>query len=271
MIFNAVGVGTLAIPIMEGDYQSWHLPDGAIVRLGKGSIGRSDRVVAFSPDGQWFVVASSSGIWLYDVVTCRPLVLLPSERAVHSMVFSPDGTLLASGLDNGRIELWEVETVTKVAEFEGHRGRVTSVVFSPDGTLLASGSWSQIIKLWDVAKREEVGTWEVERNNNFVHAISVVFSPDGTTLVSGFQDGTIRLWDVTTRTEVATLEGHTDDVNSVVFSPDGTVLASGSRDRVVKLWDIATKYNIATLEEHTNDVTSVAFSPDGAHPRFRFI
>ena len=264
VIFNAVGVGTRSIPIMGGNYQTWHLPKDAVVRLGKGAISESDRAVAFSPDGQRLAVASGIGVWLYEVATSQPLALLPTESSVHSVVFSPDGTLLASGLDNGRIELWEVETGTKVAEFEGHRGRVTSVVFSPDGTLLASGSWSQIIKLWDVAKREEVGTWEVERNNNFVHAISVVFSPDGTTLVSGFQDGTIRLWDVTTRTEVATLEGHTDDVNSVVFSLDGTVLASGSQDRVVKLWDVATRTNIATLEGHTSWVNAASFSPDGA-------
>ena len=260
--FHAEGAGTAVIG-MEGDYQIWHLPDDAVVRLGKGAIGQSDRAVSFSPDGQCLAVASSIGVWLYEVATSQPLILLPSEFSVHSVVFSPDGTLLASGLDYGRIELWEVETGTKVATLEGHYHRVTSVVFSPDGTLLASGSWDQIIKLWDVTKREVVGTWEVERKDYSVSRTSVVFSPDGTTLASGFMDGTIRLWDIATQTTIAKFEGHVDYINSVAISPDGTLLASGTLGEV-KFWDIATKRNIATLEgPGYGRVTSVVFSPDG--------
>ena len=74
--FNAVGVGAPITPIRGGNYQGWHLPDGAIARLGKGAIGMGDRAVAFSPDGQRLAVASSTGIWLYDVATFRELDLL---------------------------------------------------------------------------------------------------------------------------------------------------------------------------------------------------
>ena len=209
LTFNAVGVGTTAIPVIGGDYQKYHLPTGAIVRLGKGAIGKSDRAVAFSPDGQHLAVASGIGIWLYEVANSRELALLPTASSVNSVVFSPDGTLLASGLNNGRVELWEVETGTKVVALRGHRYWVTSVVFSPDGMLLASGSRDQIIKLRDVTKREEVGTYEVERKSNSVNQVSVSFSPDGTKLISGFQDGTIRLWDIATQTTIAELEGWT--------------------------------------------------------------
>ena len=62
--FNAVGVGTSTTSIMGGDYRTWHLPDGAIIRLGKGRIGEGDRAVAFSPDGQRLAVASGIGVWL---------------------------------------------------------------------------------------------------------------------------------------------------------------------------------------------------------------
>ena len=259
--FNAVGVGTPAIPIMGGDYQTWHLPKDAVVRLGKGAIGESDRAVDFSPDGQRLAVSSDIGVWLYEVATSQPLALLPTEYRVHSVVFSPDGTLLASGLNNGRVELWEVETGTKVAALRGHRHWVTSVVFSPDGMLLASGSRDQIIKLWDVTKSVEVGTYEVERKG--YSQVSMSFSPDGAMLASGFQDGTVRLWDIATQTTIAELEGHVDYINSVAVSPDGTTLASGSRDRTIKLWDVATKRNIATFEGHANAIESVVFSPDG--------
>ena len=76
--FNAVATGTLATPRMDGNYQTWHLPDGAIARLGKGGIV----AVAFSSADQRLIVASEIGVWLYDVATSRELALLPTESRV---------------------------------------------------------------------------------------------------------------------------------------------------------------------------------------------
>ena len=218
--------------------------------------------------------------------------------------FSPDGTVLVSGSDDGTVKLWDVATGTNIATLQGHTNWVYSVAFSPDGATLASGSWDHTIKLWDVATYENIATlqrplenwslpmsfspdgavlasgaaggtvklWDVATYENIATLqghledwfIPVSFSPDGTTLASGSGDGIIKLWDVATYENIATLEGHTDTVWSVSFSPDGTTLASASDDNTVKLWDVATYENIATLEGHTDYVGSVSFSPDGA-------
>ena len=185
-VFHSKGVGT-AVAVLGGDYPTWHLPDGATARLGKGAIGSGDRAVAFSPDGQSLAVASAIGVWLYDVATTRPLTLLPSASPVHSVAFSLEGTL-AYGLDNGQVELWDVEIGMQIATLEGHARRVTSVVFSPDGSNLVSGSVEedqyQSIRLWDVETKLQVATWESlswDANGN----PSVSFSPDGTILPPG--------------------------------------------------------------------------------------
>ena len=263
--FHAEGVGT-AVAELVGDYRTWHLPQAATVRLGKGALGNGDRAVALSADGRCLAVASGIGVWLYEAATSRAQALLPTERAVHSVSFSLDGTL-AAGLDNGQVELWEVETGEQIGTLRhGGWGGLT-VAFSPDGTRLAS-RWRQVIKLWDVATRRLDGTWDVPTDIRWHGAgQSVAFSPDGSTLVSGFQDGTVRLWDVADQTEVVTLDGRTDWVISVSFSPDGSLLASagGREDPTVRLWDVATQKEIATLKGHTREVNSVAFSsPDGA-------
>ena len=259
--FHAEGVGT-PVAELEGDYRTWHLPTAATARLGKGAMGRGDRAVGLSADGRCLAVASAIGVWLYEAATSRALALLPTERAVHSVAVSLDGTL-AAGLDNGRVELWEVEAGERVGTLRHGDWGWATVVFSPDGTRLASGSPEQVIKLWDVEGRRVVGTWEVPRGTEWNWDVSVDFSPDGSRLVSGFQDRTVRLWDVATRTEVATLEGHTDRVASVSFSPDGSLLASaggGWEDRTVRLWDMGTHSEVATLTGHTGPVRSVAFS-----------
>ncbi len=263
--FTADGVGT-AVAELEGNYRTWHLPAGATARLGKGRLGISDRAVALSADGRCLAVASAIGVWLYEASTSRAQALLPSESPVHSVSFSLAGTL-AAGLNNGRVELWEVETGERIGTLRpADWGRVT-VVFSPDGTKLASGSLEQVIKVWDIETRRVAGTWEVARDSDSYWDIPVAFSPDGTRLLSGFQDGTVRLWDVASQTEVATLEGHTDRVTSVSFSPDGATLASsgGWDDPTVRLWDVATQAQVAMLRGHRSEVRSVAFSPpDGA-------
>ena len=244
---------TPAPPSMDGDFQTWHLPEGALARLGKGAIGEGDRAVALSSDGKYLAVASGVGVWLYEMATSRALALLPTASPVYSVAFSR-GTMLASGLVNGRIELWEVKTGTRIAIFEGRRWvRVTSVLFSPDGATLVSGSYDGAVRLWDVASRKRIATLE----GHTEQVTSVSFSPDGATLASGSQDKAVKLWDVASREEVATLEGHWHLVSSVSFSPDGDIVASGSWDRTVRLWDVSAREEIATLEGHTDGVSSV--------------
>ena len=46
------------------DYNTWGLPDGATLRLGK---GRRAGNIAFSPDSTRLAVSSAIGIWIYDV------------------------------------------------------------------------------------------------------------------------------------------------------------------------------------------------------------
>ena len=263
--FHAEGVGT-ALAELEGDYRTWHLPEGATARLGKGALGEGDRAVALSADGRCLAVASRIGVWLYEAATSRALALLPTEGAVHSVAFALDGTL-AAGLNNGRVELWEVETGERIGtRRHADWGQVSAVAFSRDGATLATGSWDQVIKVWDVETGRVVGTWEVPREDDLLWSLSVALSPDGSRLVSGFRDGTVRLWDVATQTEVATLQGHRDRATSVSFSPDGKLLASGGAggDPTVRLWDAATQTEVATLRGHTSEVLSVSFSwPDG--------
>ena len=226
--------------------------------------GHTDWVLSmsFSPDGTTFASGSSDGtIKLWDVVTKEDIATFEDARSIGSVVFSPDGTMLATGTYRV-IKLWDVSTRANIAALEGHTDWVLSVSFSPDGTMLASGSWDRTVKLWDVSTRANIATFEGHTGGVY----SVSFSPDGTTLASGSADGTVLLWDVAIDEQIAILEGHKDEVKAVSFSPDGTMLASGSSDGTVKLWDVATKREIVTLEGegHRFRVESVVFSPDGA-------
>ena len=148
------GATEVSLGSMDGDYRTWHLPDGAMARLGKGTI----RDIAFSPVGPYLAVASGIGVWMYEVATSRALMLMPTASGVSSVSFSPDGSTLASGSWDGTVQLWDVVTGEAIATLEGHTHRVSSVSFSPDGATLASGALDGTILLWDVAEWTNSGT-----------------------------------------------------------------------------------------------------------------
>ena len=250
-----------AVP--DGDYSTWYLPEGAVIRLGKGRMGESDRAISFSPDGRLLAVASGIGLWLYDMDEPESLTLLPTEP-VNAVSFSSDGTILASGSlprslspgFEGKITLWDVASGSRTATFGDSVG-AKNVAFSPDGSSLAYiGSGGQL-GLWDVLTGTLIHNFPATRN------LSVAFSPDGITLASGAEDETARLWDLRSRSNTVILTGHGGYVESVSFSPDGTTLASGSWDGNIRLWDVASG-RISAILEHRGQVKCVSFSPDGA-------
>ncbi len=191
-----------------------------------------------------------------DLAKC---VFAETLGGIHSVAFSPDGQLLATGDTNNEIRLYQVVDGKQLLSYKGHTGWIWSVAFSSQSHILASGSEDQSVKLWAIS------TGQCLKNlyGHYGGIWSVAFSAEDHMLASGSEDQMIKLWDIATGQCLKTLQGHNSRVSSVTFSPDGQTLASGCHDQTVKLWDIATGQCLKTLQGHTSGIWSVTFSPDG--------
>ncbi len=134
-----------------------------------------------------------------------------------AVAFSPDGKCIASGLNDGKVLIWEATTGDELRRLVRHRGAVRCVSFSPDGKWLATGLEDQTVRVWEAATGQELRRLEGHGGS----VLSVSFSPDGKWLASESEDQTVRVWDPATGQELRRLVGHGEGAMSFRFPPTG--------------------------------------------------
>ncbi|KAF9885862.1 hypothetical protein FE257_012334 [Aspergillus nanangensis] len=218
-------------------------------------------------------------------------------NGVHSVAFSPNSEIVASGSGDATVRLWHTTTGKDLQILQGHSDYISTVAFSPDDQIVASGSRDATVRLWVAKTGADLQTlrghsgsvhtiafsfdgrvlascsfdtallWDVESGKK-LHTLphldwinTVVFSPNSSMVASACFDGTVRLWDTETGKSLLILS-HFDIAYTVCFSPDGLMMASRSKDYSVTLWSTTTGENLLVLL-HSARVSTVTFSPDG--------
>jgi WD40 repeat protein len=178
---------------------------------------------------------------------------------VPRVVWSKDGSYIATGSHLGTVRLWRPDTGELLREID-NQGGVTALAASPDGKLLATGSWDNNVRFFDPATGAQRRQFRAHNGE----ICGLCFSPDGKRLASSGKDGQVKVWDVASGKVLKAIPAHPGtDVRGVHFSPDGKRLASCATDNLAKVWDADSGKLLLTLKGHTKQVMGVEFSPDG--------
>ena len=89
---------------------------------------------------------------------------LATGNSLTYMALSPDGSLVAAGLDNDSVGLFDAINGSLVARLSGHKEQVKLVSFSPDGKYLLSAGFDDQFLLWDLSTNELVRQMEYPGN-----------------------------------------------------------------------------------------------------------
>jgi WD40 repeat protein len=221
--------------------------------------GEQVRSLTFFHVEKWLAIGLDFTIKIWDCTNSRYIQTLQWHRwtgASHiSSATAYNSGLLASGLVNGIIMIFSIDSDEAPRVLISHTRWVISMTFSHDSTRLASASEDRTVKIWDLGNSTCLQTFDGHNSP----VVSVAFSYDSTQLASVAEDGITKIWDTSGGESMHAPDSHKNSINAVVFSPDSTRLASSSDDCTIKIWDLNSRC-LQTLRGHTNEIEMSVFS-----------
>ncbi|KAG7263612.1 hypothetical protein CRUP_026585 [Coryphaenoides rupestris] len=228
--------------------------------------------VDFSPDGSWSF-SCGEPVW---GLAFGPRPARPPAGSTGSAPDTGGRLLLATGLENGVIKIWNVLTGGLLFDLRGHEGVVRDLVFPQNGKLtLVSTSRDRTLRIWDL-KHKAPKVQALSGHKDWISCCCV--SPDCSMVASvGRFDRMVCLWSLRSYTFIRNLTGAPHKtfylLASCHFSPDGALLATAAFSGSswwIDLWDPYTAEKLTTLlnycgDYRQNQISAIQFSHDGLH------
>ena len=268
--------GTLADASYE-HVQIWDVDSGRLQTLRPSGIAGTwaqpgwhpGEKTAVSPDGTRMVTirsdengnVSAAQIWdtdsgrmlrrIAEATSSRPILnrlrgqqSVGQDSVVHTALFSPDGSKIATHHMDETVHIWDVQTGRKLHKFAGSAGD-----FSPDGTKFATATEDEdnngTVQIWDVNTGRKLAT--------AIGTMDVRFSTDGKKIMTHGDEGIIRVWNISSGKKLFEWKNFSECVyldNKIIVIADG--------DGGVRVFDAESGEELRRLNG-----SFAAFSSDG--------
>jgi serine/threonine protein kinase len=231
---------------------------------------RSMAPASLGTNSAMVITNGGGGPKLWDTRTGAIVKQFPGKSG--PAIAAPTGALgwpiVASGDDDGLIQVWELQSGKELHSFRANNQSITSLAFSLQGDRLLSGAFDKKVRLWDwKAGREKVCC-----DGHDADVKRVVFTPTGRKALSASSDGTVRLWDLTTGKETTRVAEHHAQALSVTVSFDGRRALTAGRDRTIRTIDLMTLKEVSRFDSDEAVIHQVdyygpnrIFSTEGRH------
>lgn len=178
---------------------------------------------------------------------------------VRVVAWSPDGTQVASGANDARLMIWNLQG--NVHLNIRHDTTVQALAWAPDGRRIVTGAGSHITFF---------NTQNSARLAHFVHThtapvTSLAWTPHGQMqVVSGSLDEHAVIWNGANYQPVLVFRRHTAGIEAVTWAADGQTVASSSLGGVVRVWNAQSGQEVHGLYlDGQISKRATAFAPDG--------
>ncbi len=250
----------------DGVIRLWDLrPDRGVRRL----VTDTERATGIiSADGKTFATGDKAGdVWLWDLETGKRLFQLGAhDDRVKTLVFSPSGSILATGGMDQKVRLWHVEDRRLLHTFDNHWWFSShSIAFDPSGeTIALACSDEQTERAYVAVHDVESGELLQRLDTELPQVLGVQFDASGDFLA------TSERYPPPTKGDVIHIWRRSGELYrtipvvepwSVLFHPDGRRVLVGNWAKEILLIDIETGRIERTMSGHGGTVWSLAISP----------
>lgn len=189
-------------------------------------------------------------------------------NAVYAVKWSPNGRYLASGGNDGSVQVWDAFNGTCLCTYQEPSSNVQAIAWSPDSTYLVSGYDNKTLHIWDALQ----GTLILKYQGHTDEISSVSWSKSHPHLIASGSygyDETVQVWDA--RNGVMLFQQTLPyDIEDVAWSPDGSMVACAGLNT---LWlvdgangDIVVTYEVD--ENYEDGIKTVSWAPNGLSVAF---
>ncbi|KAI5257103.1 WD40 repeat-like protein [Aureobasidium subglaciale] len=181
---------------------------------------------------------------------------------IWAVALSEDGQFLAATTFDGRINVWDLNTLTDsnatlLRSYETKGSFGMSVALSSDGEFTASGHANGAVYLFN----NTTGRLAHSLQGLVKPVRTVAFSPASKFLAAGGDAKVIALYDVKNGEQVANLTGSQSWIMTLDWSSSGEHLLSGAYDGKAKVWSVERRECVATQTESDKTLWAVKWLP----------
>jgi WD40 repeat protein len=210
-------------------------------RIGELPYSRTIAAIAWDPAGQLLAAATHHAMWLHRIA---PPDFAAREYEVPSAcltaAFSPNGRMLAAGMQDGAVYIFHHRTQERDSQMRGYDARVPLAVWSGNSRQLATSCGAQII-VWDCSGKGPEGSKPLELLAHTDRIDCLAYQPNGPWLVSGARDWRLALWLPGKAERPVDVHSSASAIAVLRWSPDGRFLAVGERAGQLSIYELVTK------------------------------